>query len=212
MDNTVGRLQFCFSQKQIDVIIGTLLGDGRLEQRSKGVRQYSARLRIHQGDVQKEYVFWKYKILKDFVGVPPRRIMCWYDIKRNKYHYSWYFHTKSSVDFRLLYEYFYKDKKKIIPETIEKLLTPRAIAVWAMDDGTYTKPGFNLNTHCFSVSDQKRLLKILKNKFGIMGKLHRDRTQWKISLNAENAAKFTKLIEPFVIPSMRYKIDSPRID
>ena len=43
MANTVGR-QFYISQFQREVIIGCLLGDGRLECRSK---EGSARLRIH---------------------------------------------------------------------------------------------------------------------------------------------------------------------
>ena len=72
MGNSVGRLQSCFPQEKLDVIVGTLLGDGRIEQRSKGIRKFSARLRIHPSEAQKEYVLWKYEILKDFVDSPPR--------------------------------------------------------------------------------------------------------------------------------------------
>ena len=55
MDNTVGRLQSLFPPHQFDVMIGSLLGDARLECRSKGLRYpISARLRIHQSEKQKE--------------------------------------------------------------------------------------------------------------------------------------------------------------
>ncbi|OGI91787.1 hypothetical protein A2933_02295 [Candidatus Nomurabacteria bacterium RIFCSPLOWO2_01_FULL_46_18] len=66
MDDIVGRLQSKFSSHQIDVIIGSLLGDARLECRSKGIRaSYTARFRVHHGEKQKDYVIWKYQMLKD---------------------------------------------------------------------------------------------------------------------------------------------------
>ena len=100
MGNTVGRLQSLFPPHQFDVIIGSLLGDGRLECRSKGIRVFpiTARLRMQHGDKQKDYVFWKHQILKSFVSKGPRKIMVWYDKKRNKKHYSWYFHTELPKD------------------------------------------------------------------------------------------------------------------
>jgi len=116
MGNTVGRLQSLFPPHQLDVIIGSLLGDGRLECRSIGKRYpISARLRIHQSDKQKEYVFWKYNQLKNLVLKGPRRIKVWYDSKRKKEYYSWYFHTKTSGDFGELHRYFYKNGQKILP-------------------------------------------------------------------------------------------------
>lgn len=58
MDNTVGRLQSLFPPHQFDVIIGSLLGDARLECRSIGKRRpITARLRIHQSDKQKNMFF-----------------------------------------------------------------------------------------------------------------------------------------------------------
>jgi len=69
MGNTVGRLQSLFSSHQFDVIIGSLLGDARLECRSIGKRSpIAARFRVHQGEKQKEYVFWKYEILQNLVS------------------------------------------------------------------------------------------------------------------------------------------------
>lgn len=89
MGNTVGRQSF-ISQFQKEVIIGCLLGDGRLECQSK---EGSARLRIHHGWKQKTLIFWKYRVLKNLVSTPPRKIVCWKNPKDNKDYYSWYFHT-----------------------------------------------------------------------------------------------------------------------
>ena len=72
MGNTVGR-QFRISNFQKEVLVGCLLGDGRLESRSGGK---SARLRIHHGEKQKDLIFWKYEIMRNLVSVAPKKIVC----------------------------------------------------------------------------------------------------------------------------------------
>jgi hypothetical protein len=214
MGNTVGRLQSLFSPHQLDVIVGSLLGDGGLECRSKEIRVFpiTARLRIQHGDKQKDYVFWKYQILKSFVSKGPRKIMVWYDRKRNKKHYSWYFHTRSSEKFGLLHQYFYQEKKKIFPENISGLITPRVLAVWFMDDGSNTKESFTLNTHCFSQKEQLRIIKFLKEYYKVSPTLIKDRMKWKIRIGKNDYQRFIDIIKPFIIPSMIYKIVNPPND
>ena len=214
MDNTVGRLQFLFPQYQFDVILGTLLGDGRLECRSKGIRVFplTARLRIHQGEKQKDYVLWKYKIFRNFVLRKPRKIMAGYDKKRNHYHYSWYFHTKTSEDFGLFHQYFYKNGIKIVPNDIFQFITPRAIAVWFMDDGSNTQKSFTLNTQCFSLQEQEMFIRFFKKFYNMSASIVKDRRQTKIRIGRNDFEKFTKIVQPFIIPSMLYKIANPRND
>ena len=110
----MGRLQSLFPQ-QFDIIVGSLLGDARLECRSVGARApITARLRIHHGDKQREYVWWKYEQLKEFVVTPPKQIT-WVNPKRNLTEVSWYFHTRSIREFGILYQYFFFNKKNFIP-------------------------------------------------------------------------------------------------
>lgn len=213
MDNTVGRLQSLFPPHQFDVIIGSLLGDGRLECRSIGKRHsITARLRIHQSDKQKEYVFWKYEILKNLVSEGPRKIKAGHDQKRNKDHYSWYFHTKSFEYLGILHRYFYRNNVKILPENIFELLTPQALAVWFMDDGSNTNESYTMNTHCFSLNDQLRVIKFLQEKFDIRATVIKDRSKLKIRIGAHDYQKFNRIIESHIIPSMTYKICNPRND
>src|SRR4030042_2452814 len=213
MGNTVGRLQSLFSPHQFDVIIGSLLGDGRLECRSVGKRYpISARLRIHQSDKQKEYVFWKYKQLAKFVLRKPRRIKASYDSKRKRTHYSWYFHTKSTKELGKLYHCFYKNGQKVLPKDIFHVLSLKGLAIWFMDDGSNTGNSYTLSTHCFSVSEQKRIIDFLKRKYDIAATLIRDRTKHKIAIGRKEYQKLNTLIESFIIPSMNYKICNPRND
>ena len=213
MDNTVGRLQSLFSPHQLDVLVGSLLGDARLECRSIGKRQaITARLRIHQSEKQKDYVFWKYEIFKNIILTPPRRIMTWHDKKRNKEHYSWYFHSKSLEQLCLLQQYFYKGKIKIFTEDVIKLITPRALAVWFMDDGSNTQNSYTISTHCFSQEEQYRIISFFKKKYDINAKMVKDRSKYKIALGRKEYQKLNAIIEPYIIPSMIYKIANPRND
>ena len=213
MDNTVGRLQSLLPPHQFDVIIGSLLGDTRLECRSVGERYpISARLRIHQSEKQKEYVLWKYSQLRDLVVRGPRRIRAAYDAKRGRTHYSWYFHTKTLEEFGGLHHDFYRDGIKILPENIFEFLTPRAFAVWFMDDGSNTRVSYTLSTHGFSRGEQTRIIAFLKERYDITATCVRDRTKFKIAIGRYEYQKLNAVVEPYIIPSMSYKICSPRND
>ncbi|TSC93895.1 MAG: homing endonuclease [Parcubacteria group bacterium Licking1014_1] len=213
MDNTVGRLQSYFPPHQFDVLIGSLLGDARLECRSIGKRHpITARLRIHHSEKQKDYVFWKYEIFKDIVEKGPRKIMVWHDKLRNKNHFSWYFHSKSLENLGLLHKYFYGGRTKILPENVFDLITPRALAIWFMDDGSNTQNSYTISTHCFSEKEQCKILYFFKEKYNINAKVVKDRSKFKIAFGRHEYKKLNAIVEPYIIPSMIYKIVNPRND
>ena len=212
MDNTVGRLQSLFPPHQFDVIIGSLLGDARLECRSAGLRNLAtARLRVHHGEKQKEYVFWKYKILEDLVLREPQESL-WDNPKRNLHEVSWYFHTKSLQEFGILHRYFYKNGAKVFPEDIVDVLTPKMIAVWFMDDGSNNGENTTISTHSFSKEEQVRIVKFLQTRHSITATIVKDRTKYKLAIGKHEYKKFINIVRPFIIPSMTYKIVNPRND
>ena len=212
MDNTVGRLQSLFPPHQLDVIIGSLLGDARLECRSVGIRQpITARLRVHHGEKQKEYTFWKYHILKNLVLKEPQE-SSWDNPKRNLHEVSWYFHTRSTEELGVLHNYFYENSEKIFPKTIFDLLSPRMIAVWFMDDGSNNGENITMNTHSFSHEEQMRIADFFKNYYNFHPTVVKDRTKYKLAFGRKDYAKFIEIVRPFIAPSMTYKIANPRND
>lgn len=203
MGNTVGR-QFHISQLQKEIINGCLLGDGSLECRSK---EGSARLRIHHGWKQKEFVFWKYKTLRNLVSCPPRKIISWKNPKNNEDYYSWYFHTRTNPKFKELYRMFYLDGRKVLPQNIFNLLTPTTLAVWIMDDGCNVGGSLILNTQNYSMPEHLILQKTLQEKFGILSTVNKDRDEFRLRLNRKNYSKLIKVVSSdIIIHSMRYKI------
>ena len=107
MDNTVGSL----SQLQKSVIIGSILGDGYiriLPGRSE------AFLEINHSIKAKEYVDWKYSVLRNICQSPPKERII--DNKRTAYR----FFTRQNPELTELLGLFYLNKKKIIPKNLKK--------------------------------------------------------------------------------------------
>jgi len=67
-----------------------------------------------------------------------------------------------------------------------------------------------LNTQAFKKSEVEKLQKVLRKKFAIQTVNRKDKNGWQIYiLGKENAENFMKLIRPYIIPSMQYKIPRP---
>jgi len=179
---------------QLAVIVGTLLGDGYLDETTMG---YS--LRLHHGIKQKDYVDWKYKILSNIVNSPPK-----------VYGTRVYFRTVSHPHLVNLRKLFYKDKNKVIPENfLEKLFNPLSLAVWIMDDGTNELGSgkcVKINSQSFSYADHEIICKLLRNKFGLKAKINKDRTYFRIRFLKESMPRLVEIVRPYFLPSLFYKL------
>ena len=81
-----------------------------------------------------------------------------------------------------------------------------------MDDGSNTQISYTISTHCFSKEEQERILGFLKEKYDINATMVKDRSKYKIALGRKEYQKLNAIIEPYIIPSMIYKIANPRND
>jgi len=191
------RESLTLSRTQREVVIGSLLGDGCLVANSWG-KNY--RLKMQQCDKQKEYLFWKYKILKEFVLSPPTY---------QKHTKSWQFRTISHPEFTKLRNEFYPDGRKVIPDAINDVLkSPLSIAIWYMDDGALhtRKDTFILNTQSFSREDNGKLQKCLKDNFNISANLNRDKVYWRIYVQKNSAKHFENMVKEHIAALMSEKL------
>ncbi len=191
MDNTVGSL----TSYQKSVIIGTLLGDGYI--RTIPGRR-NAFLEINHSFSQREYVDWKYNVLKTITTSSPK------PRKGNGARIAYRFFTKQHQYLSHLQNLFYVNGKKIVPEDI--LLNPLILAVWFMDDGSRCRErDVYLNTQQFDIKSQKRLLSSLE-KLQLFASLNKDKNYKRIRFFKSSVSRLHKLITPHVIPSMQYKL------
>lgn len=196
------KQRLILTNKQRELIVGLLLGDGHLE--TQNDRTY--RLKVEHSIKQKNYVDWLYQNFSEWIGQSPKA--------RSKDSFgkkliSYGFTTYSSGSLRFYGQQFYFKGKKIIPKMIRKLLTPQALAIWFMDDGSWKSNRHKTYIiHSLGYDKQELMLaiKTLKEKFGINAGIHKQYDKWRIYIYSDSAEKFKKLIEQYVIPSMRYKL------
>ena len=195
------------SDVQNQVILGTILGDGSLE--FNGYQ--GTRLQIKQSVEHKDYVLWLYEVLKDLCRSGPREKS---DTKQ------WYFSTRGLKEFTSLRNLFYQEKRKVIPQNIERLLvSPLSLAVWFMDDGSLDfRPkdhcSFMLHTDSFSKEDTLVLAEVLRKNFGVDARVYtllsRETRYPKIYIGSKGRQRFLELVKPYILSCFRYKL--PPVD
>ena len=191
MDNTVGSL----TQLQRSVIIGSILGDGYA--RTFPGRK-DALFEINHSAKQKDYVDWKFSILRNVCRSAPKMR------KGNGNRIAYRFYSKQLPEITELYELFYRNRKKLIPDSLE--LDPIILAIWFMDDGSRCGlSNYYLNTQQYNLEDQRKLISKLKT-LGLDGTLNKDKTYWRIRFLSSSLSRLKELISENIISSMNYKL------
>jgi hypothetical protein len=185
--NTVGSLL----EPQHSIVIGTLLGDGAMRCKT------NALLEINHSVRQQTYVDWKFGHLAELVSTSPKQRA------GNGGRTAYRFVTRSLPELTPYYRLFYSEGRKVAPEVA---LTPLAMAVWMMDDGSRSRRALYLNTQQFDVASQHRLLRLLEEQWGIAGTLNRDKCYHRIRLSVVGTARFAEVVSPHVVPEFKYKL------
>ncbi len=191
------------TDRQREIIVGTILGDGHLETQTEG-RTY--RLRIMHAASQQKYIEWLYRELSTVAAssLHEKKI-----VVNGKEYRAYWFDTLNSSSLRFYAHQFYPQGKKRIPKTIARLLTPLALAVWYMDNGSiksHETRGRILNTQGFQKEDVECLIEALQKKFNIHSRLRKQKEGFQIFIPSEEYDALVKILEPHFIPSMKYKL------
>lgn len=197
------------SPQQLQLILGSLMGDGSLSPNTRG--RSGTRFRMGHGAKQAAYLDWKVEMLGNIPG-------------------SRTTNAKGAVfaDIHPLPElaelhqavYFGAGKKHLTWEYL-KALTPLALAVWYMDDGCFTlrSKGVQERTRggtgrieicveAMSPGSRQRLVQYLRDSRGLDVKLM-ERGARRVSVlqfTTASTEKFQRLVAPYVHPSMDYKL------
>lgn len=203
------------SEKIYSCLIGNILGDGHLEYRSG-----STRLTLHLGLPNREYIAWLNNLYvtngycTDKILTFKKRIG-----KHNKIYFTTKIITYSFKSFNWLHSVFYKPQysenneilyyKKIIPTNIIDYLSPQAIAIWLMDDGSKQNSGISIHTNSFTLEENYLLQKAFLKKYKINTTLHKKGFNYVLYFSKKEAQLLRKIIEPYMHKSMLYKIQTP---
>lgn len=197
------------TQVHHEVIVGMLLGDSCLETQNAG-RTY--RLKFEQSIGHEPYARHVYWLFREWVLTPPRERRT--RSSNGAITTNVAFQTVSHQAFRLYGQGFYPDAgRKKVPETIGPWLTPRGLAYWFMDDGSMKSAqskGVVLNTQAFALADVERLAEVLRGRFRLQASVRRQTDGYQIYVSGSSYEDLTRLIDPYVIEEMRYKVPLPR--
>lgn len=177
------------------ILIGSLLGDGTLRRQNN---RLNALLEVNHSIKQSTYVDWKWQHFQEYVSTPPKAR------KSNGNRIAYRFTTRSLPLFTYYYEQFYVNGKKSIPYNLK--LDPLSLAVWFMDDGARSRSSIYLNTQQFSLLEQSFLQKILLEQFGLVSALNRDKHYFRIRVSTSSTIIMKKIIEPYVVDDLKYKL------
>ena len=188
------------TERQREIIFGTLLGDGHLETQNSG-KTY--RLKIEHCDAQREYLEWFYQEFKSWTPSQP-----YTKVKNGNVYVG--IRTYSHESLQTYGKIFYRQGQKVIPKVIEKLLTPLSLAIWFMDDGSLKSNKhrtYIIHTLGYKRDELEKVQKVLFKKFDLQTSLHRQKEKyWRLYVQSPSADKFKRLVEPYILPSMRYKL------
>ena len=197
------------SDQQWQVVLGSLMGDGNLSPNRQG--RSGVRFRLGHGPKQVAYLDWKASLLSN-IG-QSRRVNAT---------------GAAFVDFSPLPELgelqevvYQGDGKKHLTWDYLKALTPLALAIWYMDDGSFTVRSKGLQTRteggsgrieicldAMSPGSRERLVAYLRDTHDLDVKItgRGARRQQVLRFSTAASARFQQIVAPHVHPSMAYKL------
>ena len=178
------KTKFKPNNDQIQIILGSFLGDGHLQKMSK-FNTY--RLSFTQGEKQFEY--FKSKISAFDLD---------YRLIESGYTHELSIYSSNPTKVFLL--------EKDIWESL-KDINEIGMAIWYQDDGSYNNGRYcTINSNQLTYEQTEYMRNILLNKFNIEFKTSISKGKYYLlRANKENSDKFIKLIHKYMHPSMQYK-------
>ena len=199
-DQIVLAAPFKLSPFQIEIIRGSLLGDGNLSP-TIHKKSFGVRFRLGHSLKQKRYLEWKASLFRNIS--------------------STVYQDKKSIKFDLtpLPELFsmrkevYQGEYKFFSADFLANLTPLSLAIWYMDDAhldirdlAQTKSRIGMIVTRIHPESRKQIQNLLQTRYDIKTKIRLQGKQPLLAFDQKNTEKFLSVIKKFVHPSMDYKL------
>lgn len=213
-------LKLGLTQPQIDLIIGTLLGDGNLQTYTNGL---TWRYRALHAREHEEYLNHKYDVLRNLISQPEPTPGDVYDERTGQTYFRNYFNTTVHPAFKVIADAFYKFDSnsnkwvKVIPSNIIEFLTPNALAYFHQDDGCLKWKGHSnamrICTENFTLQEVQLLQACIYQLYNIQTSLNKKTLSdgtvgYRIYIPEGSSTAYRKVIEPYLIKCMCYKVSN----
>ena len=186
------------TERQREVLVGTLLGDGCLAKHGR-----FHRLHVKHKSAHRTLAELKHEVFRNLVSMPLHQ----FDQKlANKLYPCVQFATRTSAALSEWHSRFYQSRRKIVPMDIATLLTPLALAIWLMDDGAADYAGVTFQTHSFKGSEVELLVAALESEFGLTANSRGNRGGRIIYVQNRSLDRLREVVSPHLLPEFDYKL------
>lgn len=199
------------TKEQKEASIGLVLGDASLQTQNNGK---TFRLKFEWGDKNKPYLDHIHNLFNEWVLSEPHKKSRM--SPNGNLVVNWGFQTISHEAFNFLSELFYPGSvrvKSIATNLIRDHLTARGLAFWFCDDGgkldynlNSKNRGIVLNTQSFAAAEVELMSTQLALKFDLECEVRSNKGKKVIVIKSNSFPTFLSLIDPYIIPEMRYKL------
>jgi len=191
------------SEEVVSILVGSMLGD------SWGEKRISAtRFHIQVSSPNMEYLFWLHQFFANRGYCSPEKVKPIRQIgKKGKIYFFYRFRTWSFTSLNYLYNLFYQDNRKKIPEAIVDLLTPRGLAIWLINQGGVSGKGVKISIRGFDLGDIEILQRSLKKRFSLATTIHRHNHIWILYFPQSQLSLLSEIANPYMMDCMIFKLN-----
>ena len=171
------------TKMQRDLIIGSMLGDGHIDK-----RETQPVFIVSHAENQKDYLFWKYELLKDFCNISPS-----YSGKKTVKHFSsgdYLCQPQYRISTRV-HDCFIEIRKMNVKELVNNL-NDFSFSILMLDDGCRT----DLWEYCiapYTKEEKRYMVKVFKEKFDLDAHIKKSDERY-MYFNAADSKKIDGII------------------
>jgi DNA-binding CsgD family transcriptional regulator len=189
----------CFTNEEFQVILGSLLGDGNIDN--------YGRLRLKHSSKQCKYVKLKAEYLSNYTSSFKEKLSQ-LDKRTNKVYTFTKWDSRVLKNFKDLRKNWYPlEEKEIFINDFEKI-DGLGLAIWYMDDGFKSNAGIKIATDSFKKSSLLKIISILYDKFELDFKID---SRNRIYLLKKDFNAFCKIVKPYMCESLMYKLNTTKL-
>ncbi|CAO1639638.1 unnamed protein product (mitochondrion) [Sympodiomycopsis kandeliae] len=190
----------------LEIIYGSLLGDSYAERRILG---NGTRICFYQEAIHKEYLIWLHSIIIN-IGYCSQTIpkiqtrLC----KKGKIRLIMRFKTFTYQSLDWIHDNWYDNGIKRVPRDIKAYLSPLALAIWIIDDGSRSGKGLKFRINSFTYDDCLFLSNVLLELYNVRTSVQKAgyANQYVIYVFAESIDILRHIVKPYIVNSMLYKL------
>jgi len=123
--------------------------------------------------------------------------------------------TRVRPIYRILRKLIYKDGIKTVSRKVLDYLDVLGLAIWYQDDGSLSAKRRNGKIHSYDLTlntylskeQNQVIIRYFKKVWSISWGLSRSKGKYRLRMGTIEGRKFLKMIEPYIVPCMRYKVE-----